>query len=65
MSTLDDELKHPLNDRMFTCPIRGKWTSFQLVDENGEGQPYSGLTYEVIDSEGYTYEGKTRRYRRR
>ncbi|RMP61288.1 hypothetical protein ALQ18_00730 [Pseudomonas marginalis pv. marginalis] len=58
MSTLDDELKHPLNDRMFTCPIRGKWTSFQLVDENGEGQPYAGLAYTVIDTEGYVYEAR-------
>ena len=37
MSTLDEELKHPLNSRMFTCPVQGKWTSFQLVNEMGEG----------------------------
>ncbi|CAI8817240.1 MULTISPECIES: lipase family protein [Pseudomonas] len=58
MATLDEELKHPLNSRMFTCPVQGKWTSFQLVDELGEGQPYAGLAYKVIDAEGYTYEGK-------
>ncbi|WP_162805248.1 lipase family protein, partial [Pseudomonas chlororaphis] len=58
MATLDEELKHPLNNRMFTCPVQGKWTSFQLVDEFGEGQPYAGLSYKVIDTEGYTYTGK-------
>ena len=58
MSTLDEELKHPLNNRMFTCPAQGKWTSFQLVDEMGEGQPYAGLAYEVVDTEGHTYKGK-------
>ncbi len=58
MSTLDEELKRPLNSRMFTCPAQGKWTSFQLVDEMGEGQPYTGLAYEVIDAEGHTYKGK-------
>jgi hypothetical protein len=58
MSTLDEELKHPLNSRMLTCPAQGKWTSFQLVDEMGEGQPYTGLAYEVFDTEGHTYKGK-------
>jgi hypothetical protein len=58
MSTLDEELKHPLNSRMFTCAVQGKWTSFQLVDEMGEGQPYAGLPYKVIDSEGHAYIGK-------
>lgn len=58
MSTLDEELKHPLNSRMFTCPVQGKWTSFQLVDEMGEGKPYAGLAYEVVDAEGHTYKGK-------
>ncbi|AZD29889.1 lipase family protein [Pseudomonas chlororaphis] len=58
MTTLDEELKHPLNSRMLTCPVQGKWTSFQLVDEFGEGQPYAGLSYKVIDTEGYTYTGK-------
>ncbi|MGY4664229.1 hypothetical protein ACVWZ9_005023 [Pseudomonas chlororaphis] len=57
MTTLDEELKHPLNNRMFTCPVQGKWTSFQLVDEFGEGSPYAGLPYKVIDTEGYTYTG--------
>ncbi|MBW3506851.1 MULTISPECIES: lipase family protein [unclassified Pseudomonas] len=58
MTTFDEEVKHPLNSRMFACPTQGKWTRFQLVDENGEGQPYAGLAYKVIDAEGQVYEGK-------
>lgn len=58
MSTLDEELKHPLNSRLFTCPAQGKWTSFQLVDELGEGRSYAGLSYKVIDAEGHAYTGK-------
>ncbi|WP_350613130.1 lipase family protein [Pseudomonas sp. HY7a-MNA-CIBAN-0227] len=58
MSTLDEELKRPLNSRMFTCPAQGKWTSFQLVDEFGEGRSYAGLSYKVIDTEGHAYTGK-------
>jgi len=52
------ELKQPLNSRMFTCPAQGNRTSFQLVDEMGEGQPYAGLAYEVVDTVGHTYKGK-------
>ncbi|CAI3787340.1 hypothetical protein AHFPHNDE_00998 [Pseudomonas sp. MM227] len=58
MTTLDETLKHPLNNRIFTCPVQDKWTSFQLVDELGEGQPFAGLPYNVIDSEGHIYKGK-------
>ena len=58
MTTFDEEVKHPLNSRMFSCPVQGKWTSFQLTDEFGEGQPFSGLAYRAIDSEGQTYKGK-------
>ena len=58
MTTFDEEVKHPLNSRMFACPTQGKWTRFQLIDEKGEGQPYAGLDYKVIDSEGQVYEGK-------
>ena len=58
MTTLDEELKQPLNSRIFSCPTQGKWISFQLVDEFGKGQPYAGLTYKVVDTEGFIYEGK-------
>ncbi|MDD2050864.1 lipase family protein, partial [Pseudomonas putida] len=58
MNTLNEELKHPLNNRMLTCPVQGKWTSFQLVDEAGSGEPYAGLAYEVTDTEGFKYSGR-------
>jgi hypothetical protein len=41
-----------------TCPLRGHSTSFQLVDESGDGQPYAGLAYEVTDYEDVVYTGK-------
>ncbi|APC16856.1 lipase [Pseudomonas frederiksbergensis] len=40
------------------CPLRGHSTSFQLVDEFGDGKPYAGLTYEIIDYEDTVYTGK-------
>ncbi|MHC8405048.1 lipase family protein [Pseudomonas sp. TMB3-21] len=40
------------------CPLRGHWTSFQLVDEFGSGKPYAGLTYEITDYEDVVYTGK-------
>ena len=58
MNILDEELKHPLNSRMFTCPAQGKWTSFQLVYEIGEGQSYTALAYAVVNAQGHTYKGK-------
>lgn len=58
MKSLNEELKHPLNSRMLSCPSQSKWTSFQLVDEFGEGRPYAELRYEAVDTEGHTYRGK-------
>jgi hypothetical protein len=40
------------------CPLRGHSTSFQLVDEFGDGKPYAGLPYEVTDYEDAVYTGK-------
>lgn len=57
MTTFDEEVKHPLNSRMFACPAQGNWTSFKFVDELGEGLSYAGLNYSVIDSEGQLYKG--------
>ncbi|MDY7581864.1 lipase family protein [Pseudomonas sp. CCI3.1] len=57
MTTFDEEVKHPLNSRMFACPAQGNWTSFKFVDELGEGLSYAGLNYSVIDSEGQVYKG--------
>ncbi len=44
---------------MYRVRIGGhvKETSFKLVDEFGSGQPYAGLAYEVIDSEGFKCSG--------
>ncbi|MDD2050642.1 lipase family protein [Pseudomonas putida] len=43
--------------RMHACPLRTHSTSFQLVDERGDGKPYAGLAYEVTDYEGAVYPG--------
>lgn len=51
------ELHESLNGRILTCPVRGVVTSFQLVDEFGEGAPYAGVFFEVIDSEGEAFRG--------
>ena len=49
--------KVDLSGRMFTCPVQGKRTTFQLVDEFGGGKLYAGLAYEVVDFEGFKYSG--------
>ncbi|WP_339494169.1 lipase family protein [Pseudomonas sp. RA_105y_Pfl2_P56] len=57
MTSMEKELESPLSSRVLTCPAQGRWSSFQLVDEFGSGEPYEGLAYVVIDSEGKTYDG--------
>ncbi|HJR30009.1 MAG TPA: lipase family protein [Pseudomonas sp.] len=47
-----------MQGNIHACPLRGHSTSFQLVDEFGDGKPYAGLTYEVIDYEDTVYTGK-------
>jgi pimeloyl-ACP methyl ester carboxylesterase len=47
-----------MKGNIHACPLRGHSTSFQLVDEFGDGKPYAGLTYEVIDYEDTVYTGK-------
>ncbi|MFJ4248448.1 Lipase (class 3) [Pseudomonas helmanticensis] len=46
-----------LNGKSEACPLRGDWISFQLVDENGDGKPYAGLSYALQDSAHQTYSG--------
>lgn len=46
-----------LRNRMFSCPVQGKGSSFQLVDEFGSGEPYAGLAYKLVDFEGFEYKG--------
>lgn len=47
-----------MQGKIHACPVRGQSTSFQLVDEFGDGKPYAGLTYEIIDYEDIVYTGK-------
>jgi len=47
-----------MSGSIHACPLRGHSTSFQLVDESGNGSPYAGLAYEVIDYEDMVYTGK-------
>jgi len=47
-----------MEGRIYTCPLRGQATSFQLVDEFGDGKPYAGLAYEATDYENITYTGR-------
>lgn len=49
---MDNSQASSLNDQRRSCPLRGKWISFRLVDEFGEGKPYAGLAYELSDTEG-------------
>ncbi|MGY2290429.1 lipase family protein, partial [Pseudomonas sp. SDO528_S397] len=46
-----------MQDQQLACPVRGSSTSFQLVDEFGNGQPYAGLAYQLIDYEDIIYSG--------
>ena len=57
MTSLEKELESRLSSRVLACPVQGRWTSFQLVDEFGSGEPYAGLAYVVTDSEGQKYGG--------
>ncbi|MBV4485785.1 lipase family protein [Pseudomonas sp. SWRI153] len=57
MTSMEKELESPLSSRVLACPAQGRWSSFQLVDEFGSGEPYAGLAYVVIDSEGKNYDG--------
>jgi hypothetical protein len=57
MTSLEKDLRSPLSSRVLACPAQGRWSSFQLVDEFGSGEPYAGLAYVVTDSEGKTYSG--------
>ncbi|MEB0079631.1 lipase family protein [Pseudomonas sp. CCI3.2] len=52
-----EEMKSVVANKTVSCPLRGQWVSFSLVDECGSGKPYGGLTYKVIDSVGQQYSG--------
>ncbi|MCF5051237.1 lipase family protein [Pseudomonas syringae] len=46
------------NEKMPACVLTEGWLSVCLVDESGNGEPYGGLEYEVVDSAGKRYEGR-------
>ncbi|VEF13697.1 lipase family protein [Pseudomonas fluorescens] len=55
---LDPSIAAFMQGKIHACPSRGHSTSFQLVDEFGDGKPYNGLAYEIIDYEDTVYTGK-------
>jgi hypothetical protein len=54
---MQNQEKSMLSDQSRTCPLRGGWISFRLVDEFGDAKPYAGLSYVLTDSEGTKYQG--------
>lgn len=56
--TLQERETPCFSGRILACPLRGHWTSFRLVDEQGDGKPYGGLPYTVVDSVGQEYTGR-------
>lgn len=57
MTSLDRELELRLSSRVLACPLQSKWSTFQLVNEFGSGEPYAGLAFTATDSEGIKYSG--------
>lgn len=49
--------RQSMDGKILACPLREHSTSFQLVDEFGDGLPYAGLAYQVIDHEDIIYTG--------
>ncbi|MFJ4547066.1 lipase family protein [Pseudomonas sp. NPDC088885] len=47
-----------MSGHIHACPRRSHSTSFQLVDEFGDGKPYAGLAFEIVDYEDTIYTGK-------
>ncbi|MBK5351086.1 lipase family protein [Pseudomonas sp. TH41] len=56
--TIKEQKDSCFSGKILVCPLRGHWTSFRLVDEFGDGKPYGGLHYSVIDSIGQEYTGR-------
>jgi len=54
---MDDMDKPAFSGKMFACPLKGHWFSFQLVDEFGDGTPYADLAYTLQDSAEQKYTG--------
>ncbi|PWK44806.1 lipase family protein [Pseudomonas sp. OV226] len=58
VSALKEQHKPFMSDKIHACPLREHWTSFQLVDEFGDGTPYAGLIFEATDYEAMFYTGQ-------
>ncbi len=54
---MQDADRPAFSDKMFACPQKGHWVSFQLVDEFGDGTPYADLAYTLQDSAEQKYTG--------
>ncbi|MHC8367490.1 lipase family protein [Pseudomonas sp. ZT5P21] len=57
MTSFEKELESRLSSRVLACPLQSNWSTFQLVDEFGSGEPYAGLLFTATDSEGIKYSG--------
>jgi hypothetical protein len=50
-------MKENTQENWLSCPKRGQWSSFRLVDEHGNGEPYAGLAYTLHDRQGLSHSG--------
>lgn len=58
IESLDPSVAAFMQGNIHACPLRSHSTTFQLVDEFGDGKPYAGLTFEIIDYEDAVYSGQ-------
>ncbi|PTT83613.1 lipase, partial [Pseudomonas sp. HMWF005] len=58
IESLDPSVAAFMQGNIHACPLRGHSTTFQLVDEFGDGKPYAGLTFEITDYEDTVYSGQ-------
>ena len=47
--SIDSDERATFQSNILSCPSKEQWISFQLVDENGNGAPYAGLCYKLMD----------------
>ncbi|WP_070412324.1 lipase family protein [Pseudomonas lundensis] len=55
--SIDSDERSTFQSNILSCPSKEQWISFQLVDENGNGAPYAGLCYKLMDSTLVQYVG--------
>lgn len=54
---MDEKFAQAFSSAAQQCPLRTQWVSFRLVDEFGNGAPYAGLPYQLVDKQGEKYTG--------